>query len=332
MFDDLIRALEELEAGVALSVPFQIDDDGYFDRQCPWSECGFTFKVLFEDWRDKVPDEWAYCPFCRHRAEPTEFNTPEQIEYMKQLAYNEVLQRFDQGLRASAESFNHQPQRGFVTLRLEVSTPQTTIPMPPAAEEAMTLRIACEVCGCRFAVIGAGYFCPACGHNSAGQTFIQSLARARTLVASLSTIAALVDPDTRAQMTTALIESALGMLVTAFQRFAEAEYPHLPHPVQTPRRNAFQNLTEGSALWEAAGGTAYEAILNTQEMMHLQRLFQQRHLLAHREGIVDQEYVRRSGDATYAPGQRLVIREQSVLQLADLLEKLVSGMRSDLPS
>jgi hypothetical protein len=37
MFDDLIRALEELEAGVALSVPFQIDDDGYFDRQCPWS-------------------------------------------------------------------------------------------------------------------------------------------------------------------------------------------------------------------------------------------------------------------------------------------------------
>jgi len=28
MFDDLIRALEELEAGVALSVPFQIDDDG----------------------------------------------------------------------------------------------------------------------------------------------------------------------------------------------------------------------------------------------------------------------------------------------------------------
>jgi hypothetical protein len=39
MFDDLVRALEELEAGVALSVPFQIDDDGYFDRQCPWSEC-----------------------------------------------------------------------------------------------------------------------------------------------------------------------------------------------------------------------------------------------------------------------------------------------------
>jgi hypothetical protein len=108
MFDDLIRALEELEAGVTLSAPFQIDDDGYFDRQCSWSECGFTFKVLFEDWGDKVPDEWAYCPFCRHQAEPTELNTPEQIEYLKQFAYNEVLQR---------------------------------------------------------------YFCPACGHNSAGQTF-----------------------------------------------------------------------------------------------------------------------------------------------------------------
>ena len=38
---------------MTLSVPFQIDDDGYFDRQCPWSECGFTFKVLFEDWGEK---------------------------------------------------------------------------------------------------------------------------------------------------------------------------------------------------------------------------------------------------------------------------------------
>lgn len=78
MFDDLIRELRELGAGVAIPVPIQVDDDGYFDRQCPWTECGFIFKVLLEDWKARVPDEYAYCPSCRHQAHPTAFNTPEQ--------------------------------------------------------------------------------------------------------------------------------------------------------------------------------------------------------------------------------------------------------------
>ena len=332
MFDDLLQRLKELEAGVNIPVPISIDDDGYLDRRCPWTECQFTFKVVLEDWKAKVPDECAYCPFCRHQAHSTVFNRPEQDAYIEQVATAEIQHRFEQGLRASAESLNRQPQHGFITLRLEVNSPPHFIPMPPAAQEAMTLRITCEACGCRFAVIGAAYFCPACGQNSARHTFAQSLVSARASMATIPTIAALSDQDTGAQVAKTLIEGTLGMLVTALQRFAEAEYPRLPNPVQKLRRNAFQNLAEGSDLWEKAGGTAYAAILNTQEMILLYRLFQQRHLLAHQEGIVDQEYVNRSGDTTYTLGQRLVVREHSVFQLADLLEKLVNGLRADLPS
>jgi hypothetical protein len=56
------------------------------------------------------------------------------------------------------------------------------------------------------------------------------------------------------------------------------------------------------------------------------RLFQQRHKLAHTEGIVDQDYIVKSGDTTYAVGQRLVIREGAVSRLAELVTKLTGEM------
>jgi hypothetical protein len=54
----------------------------------------------------------------------------------------------------------------------------------------------------------------------------------------------------------------------------------------------------------------------------LQVYFQQRHLLAHQQGIVDQDYIERSGDTTYQVGQRLIIRDAAVSEFADLVEML----------
>jgi len=331
MFDGIMRELRALERGVQVSVPITLNDDGYLDRRCPWAECEFEFKVLFDDWSARV-DDVAHCPFCGHMSEAPNFNTPDQSEYLERAAMAELQHRFDRGFRSSAREFNRHSRGGFITMRMDVRTPPRTIALSPTAQEAMTLRITCEACGCRFAVIGAGYFCPACGHNSAGQTFDQSLATARAMIARLPEIRAAVgDRDAAAQVSRGIVESGVATLVTAFQRVVEVSFPRLPGAIATPRRNAFQNLQEGSQLWSTAGGRAYATILASGELTELQRLFQQRHLLAHRQGLVDQDYIARSGDTTYAVGQRLVIREQAVLRLVTLLEKLVAGLRADLP-
>jgi len=57
VFDKLIRELERLEGTTELTVKVEIDDKGYFDRQCPSEACGRAFKVHLEDWKGKVPDE-----------------------------------------------------------------------------------------------------------------------------------------------------------------------------------------------------------------------------------------------------------------------------------
>lgn len=96
MFDDLLRQLKRIPERQMVSIEMQLDDDGYFDRRCPGSECGSPFKVLFSDWTDKVPDEQAWCAICGEVDEPSEFNTPEQQEYIKAHALSVLTGQLDE--------------------------------------------------------------------------------------------------------------------------------------------------------------------------------------------------------------------------------------------
>ena len=70
MFEGVIRELRRLGRGSQVSIGLELDDDGFLDRLCPNSECSVDFKVLFDDWRDKVQDEVVYCPICRFESDP----------------------------------------------------------------------------------------------------------------------------------------------------------------------------------------------------------------------------------------------------------------------
>jgi hypothetical protein len=78
VFDDLLRQLDRISKTRRISVNVMLDEDGYFDRGCPAGECSATFKVEFTDWKNKVPNQQAWCPICGEIAKPSEFNTPAQ--------------------------------------------------------------------------------------------------------------------------------------------------------------------------------------------------------------------------------------------------------------
>lgn len=139
---------------------------------------------------------------------------------------------------------------------------------------------------------------------------------------------AIADRDTAENTCRIVIEGGLQNAVMAFQRYAEtlyAKFPSLPQP----RRNAFQNLGEGSGLWHAATGKRYDDYLDVCQLAALTRCFQQRHLLSHRQGLVDAEYIARTGDTAYQVGQRIVVREASVRECSILVEALATAMTAD---
>lgn len=331
MFDDLIKTLQNLD-GTKISVPVSTgpDADGYCDRQCPAPECEFLFKVHEDDWRNIVRDEAVWCPFCGHEAPATSWWTKEQVENAKEAALAEVKHMMNTAMRRDAERFNRrQPRRSFISMSMKVDAKPKEIVLPAAATDPMQLRITCTECSCRYAVIGSAYFCPSCGHNAADLVFGQSLGTIKATLDNLpSIIAGLPNRDVAENTQRLLTEDSLQRVVTAFQRYAEAIYDKRPN-LPKVRRNAFQNIDEGSRHWQAAFGNGYESHLSPAELVILKRGFQQRHLLAHREGLVDADYLARTGDQSYREGQRLVIREASVREYLGLVERLGAGLAAD---
>jgi hypothetical protein len=125
-----------------------------------------------------------------------------------------------------------------------------------------------------------------------------------------------------------LLENSLGTLTGAFQRVAEALFASLPNAGSFKlRKNVFQSLTESSTLWRNATGKGYDNLLFPSELTDLECLFQKRHVVTHCNGIVDQDYIEKSGDKTYTVGQRLVIDEVTVLRLVELTSKLAAELK-----
>ncbi len=333
MFKETIHALRKLDGTTSISANISYDEEGYFDRECPSEECEFQFKVHLEDWKAKVRDEEVFCLFCGHTADSTEWNTDEQVEHLKEAAIAHLRSTMGDALKRDADRWNRrQPRNSFISVTMKVDSRPQQVALPPEAAEPMRLKIACPACECRYAVIGAAYFCPSCGHNAADQVFAQTIAGIRQTLEALNSMrTAIQDRDTAESATRLIVENSLQNAVTAFQRCAEALFANLPAS-PTARRNAFQNIAEGSRLWQAETGKSYRDHLSKDELDRLTRFFQQRHLLAHTQGLVDEDYLSRSGDTRYRLGQRIVVRTATVRDTVDLVERLVVCLQTDFAS
>jgi hypothetical protein len=237
----------------------------------------------------------------------------------------------DEAMEADASEWNQRQRRNaFIKITMNVSKAPREVILPVSAADPMRLKISCEKCACQYAVVGSAFFCPACGTSAAEHVFRQSLSAVRASVASLPAVRASVsDADTAENLCRLILEAGLQNVVMAFQRFAEALYERHSRTHKKPRRNAFQNLDEGSDLWKEAFGTKYDVHLSEIDLSALNIFFQQRHLLAHLEGIIDQKYIEKSGDTRYLVGQRIVLRQDSVLRCLELTENLARGMAQD---
>jgi hypothetical protein len=103
VFEEFIREIRRLERPVTVRIDLPLDEKGYLDRSCSHRECRCDFKVLYEDWRDKVPDKEAWCPKCGNRAEPTEYNTAWQKKHIAEFGRAYMAKRLNQTLSRAAQ-------------------------------------------------------------------------------------------------------------------------------------------------------------------------------------------------------------------------------------
>lgn len=307
-------------------------------RKATWTKnvllksCRFTFKVKEEDWRNLFKDDAVYCPLCRHEANANSWWTTEQLEHAKRRAKKVLESRIGRALDTDAMEFNRkQPINSFIKMSMKVSgfKPYPLL-LPIPAKELMERKIQCDKCSARYSVIGSAYFCPCCGHNSVERTFDDSIEKILAKIGNTKifrkAFAEIGKKDKGEVTVRSLIESALSDGVTAFQKLSEEFYSKMPN---TPSAlfNVFQRIEDGSRLWKDACGKGYEDWLTPAEMIDLNLLFQKRHLLVHKDGIVDDKYLQKTGDNSYKVGQRIVIKDSDARRLVELVTKLANEIR-----
>lgn len=78
--NEALHRITKGEAPIELDLP--ADEDGYYDRMCPSTECRGKFKIYYEDWVNK-DFELVRCPFCGYRSRHDDFDTPTQREHVR---------------------------------------------------------------------------------------------------------------------------------------------------------------------------------------------------------------------------------------------------------
>ena len=188
--------------------------------------------------------------------------------------------------------------------------------------------------GCRYSSVGAAFFCPACGHNSASTTFLKAVESVRTSVTVRSAPSRMSSEPGLAttRRRTPSGKSSRTAWLSSWRR-SNASPRRRSKGCQTRPPSRFARISSRTWPNRARSGDRPPAKGTTtcssaSELAALGVFFQQRHLLAHREGLVDQVYVDKTQDKTYKVGQKLVVRETAVIQLADLVEQLAMGLKT----
>ena len=310
---------------ISIPITFNSDEKGYFDRECPNEDCLYTFKILMKDWEEKVSDDEVYCPMCGFVDTSDKWWTQDQLEKMQEIASSWAMNYIEKELDKTFNDIARSTRNNkYFRITYKPGKRTTFVNNPIGQREEWETEICCEKCGTHYSVIGSAYFCPCCGYNSAVNSFNDSLNSIKAMIDSLADMKSMLidkyNEDTAETMCRSLLESSVGDIISAFQKFAACKYEELSG--KTARVNDFQIVDKGSSLFEQETGKKYSDWLTNTELDYMKVMFQKRHLLEHNNGMVDQKYIDKSGDTSYNFGQRIVVKEKDAYTLLDIIRKL----------
>lgn len=290
--------------GNRISIPIPPDEEGYIGRECPVETCLGYFKITpGTGLKGPAP---CHCPYCGHSGEHNTFFTPEQIEYAKSVAIRRITDAVHRDLKSL--EFEHKPQGAFgigISMKVTNSAPH---PIRYYREKRIETKVVCDKCTLRFAIYGVFGWCPDCGaHNS-----LQILSKNLELAKKELLLAASVEIE----LAEHLVGDALENVVSAFDGFGREICSQKAADIR------FQNMTGARRRVQETFGFDFADELSADSWIATCRIFQKRHLLAHKMGVVDDEYVQRANDPGAVVGRRIRVTQDEVSLAISLVETL----------
>lgn len=312
--------LRSLGGNMSFSLPR--DEDGFTGRECPEPACEGYFKIeLGTGLKGKgLP---CHCAYCGHSAGHDQFHTKEQIKYAKSLAMRKITDAIHRDLKGL--EFNHKPMGAFgIGLSLKVKRGQP-VPIHRYREEQLETEVVCAGCTLRYSVYGVFAFCPDCGrHNS-----LQILEKNFELIGKMLDIAR----GTGSEVAEKLTENALEDCVSAFDGFGRELCRVYANAARNPAKvvkTSFQNLDGARSTVADQFGVDLSAFVTPDEWQAATQGFQQRHVVAHKMGVVDDEYIEKTGDKNAIVGRKIVVNADEVRLLTQIMSSLAARLAAAL--
>ena len=204
--------------------------------------------------------------------------------------------------------FNHPPRGGFgIGISLKV-TQGARHPIQHYREKELETEVICDACTLRYAIYGVFGWCPDCGiHNS-----VQILSKNFELARKELSLAETVEKD----LADHLIGDALENVVSAFDGFGREIC------LRKGSEICFQNLPGARRNVQEKFGFDFGDGLAADQWQYVSRVFQKRHLLAHKMGVIDDEYVQRANDPGAVAGRKVQVSPNEVRSSIETIEIL----------
>jgi hypothetical protein len=281
------------------SVDIQPDEEGYTGRECP--KCEKYFKIEFGTGLEGATD--CHCPYCNHVASHDEFWTKQQIEYAQSVAMNKMTGEFLKGLK----KLERKPdRRSFISIGIKVTGKPTRIVR--YSEKQLEEKIVCDNCTLNYTIYGSFGFCPDCGiHNSL-----------QIAQANFDLVLRMLDLSKNAEeeIKTKMIENCLEDAVSAFDGFGRE------HCRTTIANISFQNIVRARDRLANDHGVDISSGLSASEWSFVAMQFQKRHLLAHTMGVIDQDFIDKTGIPSSMIGKKVQISQEYVSSLVTHLGQI----------
>jgi Zn ribbon nucleic-acid-binding protein len=330
-FPDGVEFLGHDGDTTAFAVSMPSDADGHIGRECP--ACEQHFRMSADDY-DRLPDDLElWCVYCGHKHDHSDFMTQQQVDRMMRAVGDYAMQVIGDALDSSFKSAPRPSRRAGVTITYR-SKPFYPEPLPDIDEERLIRERRCGTCQVRYAVFGEHRWCPVCGPLPPQKAALDALAAEEV---GLDALHALGDDRLRVLRESGVLDrtyaNTLRNAVSIVEALAEKVFvTAVPDAAARlkGRGKVFQRLDDMAVLYQDALGVDLRATMAA-EWDALLAAWAARHLIIHRDGIIDAKYLRTVPRSTQQEGQRLVIPEGEARATLDRARRLCIAIGNGRP-
>ena len=321
-----------------MSVELPVDEDGLVGRECPAAACSPAYyKIKLGTGITKDYTE-AFCPYCRHATDPSDFHTSAQVEYAKNL----VMREAHKGINRMVEKgLGLGPSRrkkyggGMFSMEMKY-TPGRLPHVSRPIEEQLRRDLVCPHCGLAHAVFGLATWCPDCGKDIFMTHTLEELAVVERMLGDIERRREQLGPRVAARD----IENALEDTVSIFEAVLRAvtrrhlvltgmSAEDLEKTIAKRVGNRYQNVALAATTCRGLLGVELFDGIDDTSVSTLRNTFEKRHPITHNLGIVDRKYLDkvRSGGLE---GRDVPVTTEEIISVIELIRRVTTSLHRRL--